>query len=77
MRWIIINLLNDQVFVFKTFEEATKRALEENAKSEHHPSFLLFKSMKDDFDGEAMMVGRLWRAFGQNFNPNDCWRLQR
>lgn len=65
MRYLIRNLITDEVFCFKDLEEATQKAIAENHKNKEHPSFYLYDLFKVCEDGRLIPSARLHRDFGK------------
>lgn len=71
--WFVIDPFDlSPIALYSTKEEASRDSIERNKKSENHPAYLLY--CLDTETKEVQLVGGLWRAFGYEFDPSDCWR---
>lgn len=70
-RWRTRQLDTGELRFYPTREAATLDSLAINRASDDHPAFHLHRVCGH---GGLIYEGRLWRAFGQGFDPVDPWR---
>ncbi len=74
--WITCCPFSGKMRCYPTKEEAQIDAIRRNQKDHRHPAYRLFRARVGPREKRAKYVGRLWREFGMDFNPDDCWRKE-
>lgn len=70
VKWLIINLRTCQPYVFGSIEQASQEAIRMSKECGGNPLFSCW-----EYNGKTCKcVGELWRAFGQEFDPFNCWK---
>ena len=68
--YITLNLVTSEPRWYASLSEATAGAIEENRLSPDHPALELWEMGV----GCGVRVGSLWREFGKDIDPENCWR---
>lgn len=68
MMILIAELYPKQIWLADNLKRATKRAIKLAKTLEGRPSFRLFENQK--------YIGKLYREFGMDFDPKNCWKLE-
>lgn len=76
MMYLAINRADHNIaYGFSSREEATRTCIQLNQADEEHPSYDLYECGEHRAAAKVVTyIGRLWRAFGRDFDPADCWR---
>lgn len=70
--FIAVCPITGDLYSFSSLREACLRCIKMNKADDDHPAYRLYRM---NGEGEkAEYFGRLCRKFGEDFNPDDCWR---
>lgn len=69
MKYILLSPLDDMIYIYSSLEKATKAAIQKNKRDRNHPYFKLWEVNEK----KTKYIGRLFRSFGHDFDPKNCW----
>ena len=63
-----------EIHIYLTMETATKDAIKRNKESDNHPAYRMY--ICPIAVDQAFLHGTLYRKFGMDFDPENCWEWE-